>query len=323
MRKQDGVYTRTAAALEQKNSYGKRFAEILKIADDARAKVNSVESSVATIRRTIDQNRSAIELLVVYDSKGNPTASGSFIIEAINGASSAKIAADRLDIDGKQLNIKVSAANIVGTFTVKDADGKAILNAGNNKVTLSGWDFLSKSVRYNNLVFGKENSYVLYPAGSSSSYTIAGTNRSGWKLGIGQNFGVAGDGYLYCKNADITGKITATSGSFTGTVNADKGIIGGWTLGVTDRSIYDTTALYTESAVDYYYNYIHPQGVYVVNGDKSEEAEATWYQIARTAQVCFNQASDTQLITFVDKNNLTHNLIFSRGILVSYTRKEP
>ena len=321
MSKQDGVYTRTAAALEQKNSYGKRFAEVLKIADDARDKVASVESSIATIRQTINKNRSAIELLVEYDSEGNPTASGSFIIEAINGASSAKIAADRLDIDGKQLNIKVNAANIIGTFTVKNGN-YTYFSAGNGAVRIGGWKVDNNSLWIGNS-FDSPNSVFLC-TGSVGNLSIAGSPaQEDWVFKAGPNFGVNKDGYLYCKNADITGKITATSGSFTGTVNADRGIIGGWTLEVSNRSVYGSTALYTESAVDGYYSYIHPQGVYVENQDKSDTADATWYQIARTAQACFNQASDTQLITFVDKNNLTHNLIFFHGILSSYTRKEP
>ena len=63
MSKQDGVYTRTAAALEQKNSYGKRFAEVLKIADDARDKVASVESSLEDVKDRVAAAESEIKEL--------------------------------------------------------------------------------------------------------------------------------------------------------------------------------------------------------------------------------------------------------------------
>lgn len=63
MNKQDGVYTRTAAALEQKNSYGKRFAEVLKIADDARDKVASVESSLEDVKDRVAAAESEIKEL--------------------------------------------------------------------------------------------------------------------------------------------------------------------------------------------------------------------------------------------------------------------
>lgn len=55
--KQDRAYTRTAEDLEQKYSFGKRFAEILGIATDARDKVDSVETS---LRREITEQVTSI-----------------------------------------------------------------------------------------------------------------------------------------------------------------------------------------------------------------------------------------------------------------------
>lgn len=46
MSKQDGAYTRTASGLEQKYAFGKSFAEMLGLINDARDKVDSVESSL-------------------------------------------------------------------------------------------------------------------------------------------------------------------------------------------------------------------------------------------------------------------------------------
>ncbi|MBQ8253958.1 MAG: hypothetical protein IJY94_00455 [Clostridia bacterium] len=44
MSKQDGAYTRTAAALERKQGFGKRFSELLGIVNETRDKVDSTES---------------------------------------------------------------------------------------------------------------------------------------------------------------------------------------------------------------------------------------------------------------------------------------
>lgn len=70
-------------------------------------------SKIASIEQKANDNSASIGL-VVTDGKAN----GSLIIGAINGESVAKIEADRLDIEGKTLNIKVDATNITGTLTI-------------------------------------------------------------------------------------------------------------------------------------------------------------------------------------------------------------
>jgi hypothetical protein len=70
--KQDGVYTRTAAALEEKLAFGKKFSEMLGLINDARDKVDSVESSlhneiteqVTTLMR--DSEKIVMEALKTY-----------------------------------------------------------------------------------------------------------------------------------------------------------------------------------------------------------------------------------------------------------------
>lgn len=69
--------------------------------------------SLADLSARVDENGASIGLLVE-----NNEVKGSIIIEAINEESTAKISADRLDIEGKTLNIKVDAANITGTLTI-------------------------------------------------------------------------------------------------------------------------------------------------------------------------------------------------------------
>lgn len=70
------------------------------------------DTTIATIQQTADEDRAEISTKV---SRNDVTAE--FVITAINEETSAKIKADRLDIEGKELNIKVNATNIVGEVT--------------------------------------------------------------------------------------------------------------------------------------------------------------------------------------------------------------
>lgn len=79
---------------------------------------------------------------------------------------------------------------------------------------IGGWDinngYLSKGT------WGTTNGMLLCPGGSSSSKSIGGSgNISGWTITASNKFGVTKDGKLY-----------ASDGMFSGTINANKGIIG-------------------------------------------------------------------------------------------------
>lgn len=112
---------------EWKGDTNESIADIEQTASDQGASIKTLTewkgevekdvSSIASIRQIADQNRAGVELYAKYDVNGKPTASGSLVIEAINGESSAKISADRLDIEGKELNIKVPSTNIIGTLS--------------------------------------------------------------------------------------------------------------------------------------------------------------------------------------------------------------
>lgn len=124
MNRQDRQGARTPADLERKYNFEQSFAEVMGIATDARTTAEKAETEltkeVARIDKEISAHEASIGLLV-----DNGEVQGSIIIKAINDESSAKISADRLDIEGKTLNIKVDATNITGTLTAEqiDADG--------------------------------------------------------------------------------------------------------------------------------------------------------------------------------------------------------
>ena len=69
--------------------------------------------SVAEIKQTAENVKASISLVV-----DNGKVKGGILIEAINDESVAKISSDRLNIEGKTLNIKVASTNIVGGLTI-------------------------------------------------------------------------------------------------------------------------------------------------------------------------------------------------------------
>lgn len=137
MSKQDITNARTPTDLERKYllNFGKTFAEVEGIALDARKTAENLEAEV-------EKQNESIGLLV-----DNGKVKGSVIIEAINDESTAKISADKIDVEGAELNIKVDATNITGKVTAEqmnadgivaeDVDIKGKVNA--EEGSIGGW----------------------------------------------------------------------------------------------------------------------------------------------------------------------------------------
>ena len=184
---------------------------------------------------------------------------------------SGKINATAGEIGGCKINdgkLEVPTANITGTLTansvsVKDASGNNLLKAGNNEVILSDdWYFFSKSMRYKDRALGAANSFVIYPSGNTTTTTtIAGVARSGWKLGIGTGFGVAGNGTLYATGADISGTITA-----------DHGRIGAWDITTYTEDRIGTYSSLSSLSEDGVHTHLHTHGL-------SVSAAGSWCRI--------------------------------------------
>lgn len=130
---------------------------------------------------------------------------------------------DKWYINAEQVtlqNLKVKAADITGVITVLDKNGEnTLFSAGNNAVTIAGWTADNNSIRYGKL--GASGSMWLCREGtknSPSSYDqttgIAGTavTKTGWCITVGNKFGVDSSGCLFAQDAELSGKIKATSG---------------------------------------------------------------------------------------------------------------
>ena len=90
---------------------------------------NGAVSSIASIDTLAKANQASIGLVV-----DNGVVKGSILISAINDESVAKISADRLDIEGKTLNIKVDHTNINGKLVVDQIDVSGILQASKAEI---------------------------------------------------------------------------------------------------------------------------------------------------------------------------------------------
>ena len=82
--------------------------------------------------------------------------------------------------------------------------------------TIGGFQIDTNSIHTKNVATtsNADNSIALSSAGFTR--TINGTSRAGLRLAMGDKFGVTGDGTIYASNVDLTGKITATSGTIGG-----------------------------------------------------------------------------------------------------------
>lgn len=89
-------------------------------------------ATIAEIEQTAKENSAKIGLVVGQNGIVNEDGAvqGSVVIEAINGESTAKIKADRIELEGKKLDIKVDATNIEGEITADqiNANGLEVTN---------------------------------------------------------------------------------------------------------------------------------------------------------------------------------------------------
>lgn len=174
-------------------------------------------------------------------------------------------------------NLKVAAANITGTITagaivVKNSSGLALLSAGDNAVTIAGFQVDSNSF-YSGNSFATAECFIC--TGSSAAMSIGGSESiSGWMIKAGSNFGVTKAGAVY----------------------ASAGNIGTWNIGNVDvmsatGTVYSGQALYSDEYYDAVYGTqvavaMTQDTVYIWGRDSSGAAfvdSATWGAIIRAA----------------------------------------
>lgn len=98
------------------------------------------------------------------------------------------------------------------------------------KITASSGSITGGLTIGSNGYFTTNASRTTYNSTSATGITITSSGIGGYGS-ANSYFNMTTGGKLTCVGADIKGAITATSGTFTGTINANDGSIGGWTLG--------------------------------------------------------------------------------------------
>lgn len=132
------------AALQR--SIGTTEAEIKSVVEWQTEKA----ATKADIQQLADEHGAKIALVVGQNGIVNEDGAvqGSVVIEAINGESTAKISADRLDIEGKTLDIKVDATNIEGVITADKINASGLVIRGGDGISFVSEDSLESVVLY-------------------------------------------------------------------------------------------------------------------------------------------------------------------------------
>lgn len=156
---------------------------------------HGVEQNQAIIKSLASKNQSAISLLVK-----NGKVDGEILVRAINGESVVKISADRLDIVGKNLDIRVNATNIEGKVKAEQMEVGDLSALG---ATIGGFTVDNNSINSQM----RTGNRILLCSGTSASYKVGDFTSTGWSILAGDNFGVLKNGTMYATNAKISGTL--------------------------------------------------------------------------------------------------------------------
>jgi hypothetical protein len=108
-------------------------------------------------------------------------------------------------------DVTIISGSQIATGTIT-ADHIKINDLYTLNATIGGWGITSDGLVYGDGI-GFSKSLCLYPNGKYYSVGFAGSDpNKTWKMTIGSQFGIDDDGTLYATGANITGRVTATSG---------------------------------------------------------------------------------------------------------------
>lgn len=203
---------------------------------------DEVASEVASeIEQSADTIRLKASKIVWQSDKSSMTEEG--VLTAQGANITGNITAKSLVLDG----CKISTSDIDGLPTTPDMslyikvgdDGKigtgTFANDGNSdkafKVSSDGLLQAKNAVIYGTVyasggevggfsiknkylkcgTVGSNNGFLLYPGGSSTTYSVAGSSYKSFSMIVGSDFGVTPSGKLHASGAEISGNITAKS----------------------------------------------------------------------------------------------------------------
>lgn len=187
------------------------FASLHRTIGNTEAKIKSIvewQTNTGATKAELSQvadNLGASISLVVAGAGEDARVRADIIMKAINNdSSSIKISADKIDIEGKNLNIKVDATNIEGTLTAKQINADGIVAKDVNlsgKIIASEGSFGDSHITSDGKIFGIP--YTGYYFGSTTNDTFFGNlsdtastaYQRGYRavLGLGMAGGTASD----------------------------------------------------------------------------------------------------------------------------------
>lgn len=181
----------------------------------------SVTSNYSELRQTASSiSASVTQVSEKADTKLNKTESSSSM--SWNLTSSGFFINNAKTANASNFKLKVNSAGAEINGTVKATEGYI---GGSN-----GWQIGSRKITTG--IAGASGGIHLDASGATAA-TIAGTALTNLAICAGANFGVTKTGKLYASGAEISGKLTATSGS-----------IGGWNISSTLLSKETTDGLH-------------------------------------------------------------------------------
>lgn len=150
--------------------------------------------------------------------------------------------ADVIKLEGNRFSWTSSNSSLSedGTLKAKNVDisGKITATSGTffGKITATSGKIGGFVIGTNNITNTTENCWVAISNATNSNKDFLVVRTGTSEANYAYPFWVRGDGTFHAEKADITGKITATSGSFTGRVTANSGKIADWSI--TEGKIY-------------------------------------------------------------------------------------
>lgn len=170
--------SRIDAVVEWQTANSATIASVQTMATENRAAINTqailvngTTKALASLEQKVTAQGASIGLVVE-----NNKVKGSILVEAINGQSTAKISADKLDIEGKTLNIKVDHTNIDGKITADQLNVENLSALGANigpfSITDNGLEYwVSGSNSQNGTTIRSDGIYVGHETLTGFQYT--------------------------------------------------------------------------------------------------------------------------------------------------------
>ena len=155
------------------------------------------------------------------------------------------------DINASKINAGDIAAariqtNLISAINAKVSDLSALT------ATIGGFQIDSSSIHTKNVAITSNADNSIALSSADFTRTINSTSRTGLRFAIGDKFGVTGDGTIYASNVDLTGKITATSGTIGGINIIDGDLdVSSISIGINQVTNLQTTLNSKQAAGDY------------------------------------------------------------------------